>query len=172
MATAKSWDSYMDTLLTVLDEMRPKTVLEYGTGKSSQVMALYPSVELVFAIEHDKDWMQRLIAAPIYGLTIKLVENLDEYPFAFPKDTRFDLIFVDGKNRAACMNASASFLNKHGVMILHDAQRPEYQEAINVWPFKIWTDDGSTVCLMKNELTYKRLSRVLESLKNVIGVRS
>jgi predicted O-methyltransferase YrrM len=42
----------------------------------------------------------------------------------------FDVIFVDGRARNFCIEAGWALLEKGGLMIIHDAQRPMYHETI------------------------------------------
>ncbi len=43
---------------------------------------------------------------------------------------RFDLVLVDGRARSFCIAAGWDLLEPGGVLLLHDAQRPEYKEAM------------------------------------------
>jgi Methyltransferase domain len=49
---------------------------------------------------------------------------------AYPRTLglQFDLVFVDGRARCFCMREGFSMLRSGGVLVLHDAQRPEYHE--------------------------------------------
>jgi hypothetical protein len=53
-------------------------------------------------------------------------------------------------------------LNEGGVVILHDAERPNYKEMINTYKFKFWQDEGHTVVLTDNSTTAMRLSGAFE----------
>lgn len=46
----------------------------------------------------------------------------------------FDLILIDGRARNFCLTTGWECLNSGGVMLLHDAQRTEYQSAIASLP--------------------------------------
>jgi precorrin-6B methylase 2 len=170
--SASSWDSYMDTLLEVIEEIKPKTVLEFGTGKSTGIICMSPSVKKVYSVEHDRDWYKRTMANDYTNLHIKLVPIQDEYINNFPKDITYDLIFVDGGNRSHCILESKKYLDFYGAMILHDASREEYKDAIDSFMFKIWTDGGDTVTLLKDNYVYTRLHYRLDKLQNSIGVKS
>lgn len=44
---------------------------------------------------------------------------------------KFDLIIVDGRKRVRCFNLAKTLLKPGGKIILHDAWRKEYLEALN-----------------------------------------
>lgn len=154
---AKSWDSYKETLYEVLQEIKPRTILEFGSGFSTQIMALYPSVERLVSVEHDKEYYRRNLGQLQENSKLIYEPNLDVY--AKTKiDGRTDLAFVDGRNRSACLRESRSL---GCPVLLHDADRDQYREAILGYKFQIWTDDGNTVMLTDDEGVFKRMSEVL-----------
>lgn len=170
--TAKSWDSYMDTLLAILSEFKPKNILEFGSGKSTGVMAMAPSVELIHTYEHDHEYFSKFNKSAFDNLELHLIENQDEYAYHFKNKKKiYDLIFVDGVNRPRCIKESRHFLSQTGVMMLHDAAREEYEDAIKPFKYKIFTDDGHTVTLTDEEHVFDRLQTCLKGVKNIIGVK-
>jgi hypothetical protein len=50
------------------------------------------------------------------------VRKCHEYP-----DEHFDFVFVDGRARASCIKQVMSKLKKNGVLMLDNAERPQYQ---------------------------------------------
>jgi predicted O-methyltransferase YrrM len=44
--------------------------------------------------------------------------------------TSYDFILVDGRARNACIKAGYDLLTPGGVLVVHDAQRPEYRETL------------------------------------------
>ncbi len=130
---------------------RPIKALEWGTGHST----LYYASRLPFgsswdSVEHDPDWAEavqqqiKTAGLPDVKLHIRLPDaeythgkedgsfiNFRRYilcPASF--NTRFDLILVDGRARCECLAVGWDLLAPEGVMILHDAARPEYQSAL------------------------------------------
>lgn len=170
--TARSWDSYMDTLLIVLEQMLPETILEFGSGKSTGIMAMFHSVKNIYTYEHDQEYFAKFNRQAFSNLEMFFIPNQDEYAYSFRKDIRYDLIFVDGVNRARCLKESQAYLSENGVVILHDAQREEYGDAVKIYKYAIWTDMDNTVLLTDSEAAYKKLYVYLTDLKNTIGVRS
>ncbi len=159
--TASSYDSYMQTLLDVLDRFRPKNVLEYGTGKSTGVLAMHPAVEHLTSVEHDSEYLRKV---PVYeNHTLLYRPNLDEYCRTRDEGLAYDLVFVDGRERARCLAFANRIIYPDGIIMLHDAKREKYQDAINKFKFKIWSDGGHTVCLTDNEQRAAELAALLSA---------
>lgn len=172
--TASSWDSYMDTLLAVLHHLKPNHIFEFGSGKSTGIMAMAPSVESIVTVEHDHEYYAKFNRAAFDNLEMLYVPNIDEYAHAFPgfpHGRKYDLIFVDGANRSRCLRESKAYLLFDGLVLLHDAAREEYEEAIQLYKYSVFTDGGHTACLTENSEVYNKLRLILDSLKNTIGVK-
>lgn len=148
---ADTWDSYKETLQIILENLSPKKVLEWGPGHSTDIMATFRSVEQIVSIEHDRDFFEKMRTRNYPELELILEENLDLYP-DYPVTNfmgKFDLIFVDGRCRPACLLniREKGLLNPGGVVIVHDADRSEYHDQINKYPYKIFTDKGNTAAM-------------------------
>lgn len=157
---AKSLDSYKETLYALLDEFKPKSVLEWGPGLSTEILALYPSILSVRSIEHDRDFYERAMDKGLLNSEIILQEDMEKYPKEH-LGRFYDLIFVDGRNRSLCLEEASQISS---VVILHDAARGDYRPAIEKFKFRLWTDSGNTVTLTNNEETFKRISYALKTL--------
>ena len=53
------------------------------------------------------------------------VQTIDEFP-----DNSFDLVFVDGRSRAACLHHAARKVRPGGFLVLDDSNRERYQKAV------------------------------------------
>lgn len=166
--TAQSYDSYMDTLIIVMETIRPRYIFEWGSGKSTEVMSLYPSVKRIVTVEHDPEWFHKI--AKNKNISPVLQTDLSKYATEIDGEIPQDLIFVDGKNRNECLEIAPEYLAPYGVVMLHDAARREY--VTNMYPHKIYTDGGHTCTMMINKFMYDLLSSKLENLTNIIGVKS
>ncbi len=107
-------------------------MFEYGAGFSS----LYFSkrVAEITSIEYDSTWEEklkellkdcanhRLLFSPVGEDYIKAAQETGG---------NYDLILVDGRERVACFKASIEALSPHGVLILDDSDREEYQTAFS-----------------------------------------
>jgi hypothetical protein len=146
-ATASSWDSFKDALYEVLEATKPKTVFEYGPGTSTSIMAIYPSVELIDSVEHNVAWYQKYRWQMPDNVKIVYQPNMELYPETPGRVDKYDLIFVDGREREKCLYVAKARLNPDGVVILHDAERPNYQEMMRTYKFMFLRDDGHTAIL-------------------------
>lgn len=158
METASSWDSFKDALYKVLGSLNPKTVFEYGPGTSTSIMALYPSIEFIDSVEHNLAWYNKYKWEMPENVNIIFQPNMEIYPETPGRIEKYDMIFVDGREREKCLYVAKSRLNEGGVVILHDAERPNYKEPMNFYKFMFLQDDGHTAILTDNVETALRLS--------------
>ena len=141
----------------VLEAVAPKTCLEWGSGGSTRaILELLPFVERYVSVEHDEHWHAQVassikdprlslqlvasdVARPAAGKKAEIIAwdlraehdlSLMKSYVAYPRTLglTFDFILVDGRARNFCMKEGFGLLRSGGVMILHDAQRPEYRE--------------------------------------------
>jgi predicted O-methyltransferase YrrM len=105
-------------------------MFEYGAGSSTLYYAR--RVQSVVAVEHDAAFAQilsphlptnaRMIVEPAYSEAyVRAIERAGG---------PFDLIAVDGRDRVRCAEAAIPRLSADGVLVLDDAERPDYQVAI------------------------------------------
>lgn len=161
--SARSWDSFKPTLEKVLKIINPKYVFEYGPGVSTKTIAFHPGVEIVDSVEHDVAWYERHRWSMPDNVRITLQPVLEAYPETMGRTDKYDLIFVDGRERESCLYVAKSRLNDGGVVMLHDAERPAYKEIIDTYKYKFFTDNGSTVTMTDNDITAMRLEQLYEN---------
>lgn len=129
----------------------PVSVLEWGSGNSTLYFSTgLPPVSQWDSIEHNRDWALqvtrtlhrlgrediRLHYIPNSGVFRDGIDDGDytsfkEYilfPAALKK--KFDYVLVDGRARVECMLMGWEILKSNGLMILHDAEREEYNPGI------------------------------------------
>lgn len=161
LQTASSWDSFSDTLHRVLKAINPKTVFEYGPGISTKIIGVYPSVELVDSVEHNQAWYEKYKWEMTDNVQVMYQPNMELYPETPGRSDKYDLIFVDGRDREKCLYVARHRLNMDGVVMLHDAERPTYKEMIDTFRFKYFTDEGHTVTLTDSKITSMKLESAL-----------
>lgn len=132
------------TLREVLAEHQPRSILEWGPGLSTQIMReLCPDASIT-SIEHDRRWIGD-------GATYVPIPNgpseYDAWPLIHRPNEQYDLIFIDGRRRAACLLTALMVLADDGVVVLHDCKRPQYRHAIDL--FETVICNGKTVILRK-----------------------
>lgn len=149
----KQYFTYIDLLEKYLKIIEPKRILEWGPGHSTRIMITKcPKAEII-SYENEVKWFNKRNRE--FGNRVKLV--LAEAPIndrkrlAWKKYTtpsikdKFDLIFVDGRQRVQCMKTATKLLNKNGVLILHDSNRKVYKPGIEL--FDVVEKDRNTICL-------------------------
>lgn len=155
--SAKEWGSYRDTLYRILDCFRPRYIFEYGTGKSTDIFCSYPDVQKVISVEHDDAYAESIKTRLYDNHTLLVEHDLDRYAGSLQDAP--DFIFVDGRNRVACLKQA--FKVADAVVMLHDSDRAHYQEGIALFKFKFFTDDGNTVTLTNSEVKADKISEAL-----------
>lgn len=147
-------------LLAVMHALAAERCLEWGSGGSTRaVLEHCPFVQRYVSIEHDRAWYDRVrLQVPDPRLELHLVPPDGSLParsllgrkrhawnaraeierplFARYVDlpatlgVLFDLILVDGRARRFCLSAGWRLLRPGGVLVLHDAQRPQYHDVL------------------------------------------
>lgn len=159
--TARSWDSFRVPLIKVLNTLKPTTVFEYAPGESTKIIQAHESCTLIDTLEHDEAWAYKIKPHLNHKVEIYCESEGDLYPYVQGRLDRYDLIFVDGIKRIECLGVARFRVNKHGVVILHDAERTEYKKMIDSYSFKFFVDEGHTVILTNSQDTAIKLSEAL-----------
>ena len=122
----RDYGSHLPVLRTLLAQIQPHNVLEFGAGLHStpEILRRDEVVRLV-SIEPDPGWRRR-VAEHCGDRRLVLRADL-RYPIGF-----FDLIFIDngtsvGERVATIRQVLAA---EHPVTVIHDADVPEYIAAI------------------------------------------
>jgi Methyltransferase domain len=115
-------------------------VFEFGGGGST-LWFLDHDLEVV-TVEHDQAWsrvLQETAASPRWTLLVRplgidgtsYVGTIDQYP-----DAHFDLVVVDGRERARCVRASLAKIKPGGTLVVDDVDRERYARALERvgWP--------------------------------------
>ena len=153
------WDekyfTYIPLLEKYLARLKPKRILEWGPGHSTRIMITKAPKAEIISYENEAKWFHKRNRE--FGNKAKIVlaeaPTEDRKQFAWKKYTdplvegKFDLIFVDGRERVRCMKTATKLLSKNGVLILHDANRGAYREGIAL--FDIVERDRNTLCLKR-----------------------
>lgn len=119
-------------------------VFEWGAGGSTIWLAR--RAKYVVCIEQSLEWHKRVHDRLIEtGLANRVAVRLSsglELPYVAQIDpfSSFDLIIVDGKFRAQCIERSRSHVRPGGYLILDDSERRGYQEGVALlrgWDCKV-----------------------------------
>ena len=147
-------------VLAAVESVGAKTVLEWGSGGSTRaLLGECPFIERYVSIEHHKIWCEKVRSIvtdprlelyevePDEGMGTDTPSREEEIAWAaraerdpammasyigFPRtlEITFDLILVDGRARRLCLQEGFQLLRPGGVILLHDAQREDYHDAL------------------------------------------
>ena len=134
----------IDFLIDFFSKNPNPKILEFGSGCSTAFFAKYlgDSGQLV-TIEHNLAWYKQVQAYlntsyVSHQVDLRLVTR--DYYLECEKflPNYFDLVFIDAKDRMACLKAAKSIVRPGGIVILDDSQmRAKYQQADQImhdWP--------------------------------------
>lgn len=138
------------------EKIKPKNILEWGPGYSTKMfLDLCPEARIA-SVEHSEEWANKwkkeiqhknlsiiLIEAPEDDRTDERWNNYTN-PL---KTSKFDLIFVDGRERVRCLKSALNMVKPNGVVILHDGEREEYREGTRL--YDVVEVEHDTICLKK-----------------------
>jgi hypothetical protein len=147
-------------VLAVLYALQPARCLEWGSGGSTQsFLANCPFVREWVSVEHDAHWAKQVREA-LSDPRLSLHHVAPDRPLAgekhseaemnrwnaraehepelmasyvgFPRSLSgsFDFVLVDGRARRFCIAEGFQLLRAGGVLVLHDAQREDYHDAL------------------------------------------
>ena len=82
-------------------------------------------------VEHDREWFDEVARVAPENVTLQHRNaGPDYWEAAVRAETRFDLILVDGLERARCLASTAPALSKAGVVLLDDSHREACRSAV------------------------------------------
>ena len=138
----------IDAMATVIEEIRPTKVLEYGAGASSLYWPnRYSFIKLWVAVEHQLDWALRVTSQErVESLQVILVFDNEWTSYTQPPKgmAPFDLIIVDGVFRKRCIEEAHKYLSPGGVVLVHDASRKDFQGLETLFPHSEMLTVGNT----------------------------
>lgn len=139
----------LDIINEALASLRPARCLEWGAGYSTRYFPpKLPALASWTSIEHNTAWFEQVRAMPLDPRValVSVPPDHGEYPNTSREGTyedfrsyvdfpatlggRFDFIFIDGRARAACLDQAFHLVAERGLVILHDANRDYYVEAL------------------------------------------
>lgn len=128
---------YMENLLQRKDKIK---VLEWGSGYSTNYFTrLLDAVGVEYewtSMEHDPGWYNHVKKLCGDNPRIRLIlAQKDSKEYLEPKG-KYDLIYVDGRNRVKCLEYAKNIIKKGGVVLLHDAERERYHKAFEGYDWR------------------------------------
>lgn len=143
--------SFIPLLKKYLDLTKPKLILEWGPGVSTEIMMRHCPDAQIHTIEHDQKYFQQWRERFRDNSNIHVYFiPLDKYaimPLFFRERGKFDFVFVDGRKRVACMQVALKVAKSGAIIMLHDSERPHYAEGKAL--FRIVEESDGTAVMKK-----------------------
>lgn len=146
------FNSFEPLLRKWLKETQPKQILEFGPGRSTEIMVEECPTAKIYSLETDEKWYHRYFkkyeSNPNVNVILVPPTLLADLPRNWKK--MFDFVFVDGlcDMRVACLRTASSLLLSEGVVLLHDSERAKYREGVALFA-KVEERDGTLVMRRK-----------------------
>lgn len=134
----KTDHSFEPLLRKWLKNINPSSVLEWGPGKSTKIIHNECPNSKILSIENNKDYWAKMAAEHPYSEII--FSSIPSYgpsdyscwPLIHRKE-KYDLIFIDGRQRVSCLVSSMYLISESGVIIIHDSERIQYKHGISLF---------------------------------------
>lgn len=159
---ARSTDSFKPTLELILKHFQVKNCFEWGPGRSTELFLSHGCNTT--SVEHDQYYFKMVKENYKVGNAHLIFEDDENfYPYVNGDYVPYDLVLVDGRMRVPCIKHAKLITKFNGFVILHDAERQEYQDAMNLFDYRFYTDNENTAVLIKDEHVAAKLERLLSS---------
>lgn len=170
-------------LLAIVHALAPKRCLEWGSGGSTRaLLERCPFIEQYVSVEHDGEWYKQ-VRQQVHDPRLDLHHVAPDKPMGpgqhshpeivawdanaevdrevlaqyigYPATLgqEFDFVLVDGRARRFCLAAGWELLRRGGVMVLHDAQRTQYHDAVQALGPALFLEPWKQgqICLMRKD---------------------
>jgi hypothetical protein len=147
-------------LLAIVHAIAPRHCLEWGSGGSTRaLLERCEFIDTYHSVEHDGEWADKVrkhVQDPRLSLhhvaadkplgagrhaeaeIVAWDARAEQDPTILASYVRFpstlgrafDFVLVDGRARRFCLKAGFELLRPGGVIVLHDAQREQYHDAV------------------------------------------
>jgi LPS sulfotransferase NodH len=161
---------YVSELCRILDTYvggKAQSVLEWGTGLTTQILAEYGqrvwNTELLLTIDHSQTYQNAVFAnrsKPSFVM-LKCLDrvgptrsnsdqelNYSTFPLSLKKT--FDIILIDGRRRMECAFIAATLCHEKTLVILHDYRRARYQPVLALFDV---VEDGAQFRVLRIKST-------------------
>ena len=127
---------FVPVLEKYLPEINPAKIMEWGPGRSTQVMLeTCPNASIV-TVDHKEKWYKK--AAARFGgyenvevLLQQTHRKKSKYAVCAYDYAPFDFAFVDGRRRVECVFVALDTVKPGGIIMLHDSDRLQYRRIID-----------------------------------------
>lgn len=97
------------------------SILEWGIGNSSLFFS--KRCKTIFSVEHNKEWFDLISGSMPANAQAVLASETEYQNIPYQQNQKFDIIVVDGINRAACVLTAVNLLKETGFIIFDNSER-------------------------------------------------
>jgi hypothetical protein len=123
--------SFRSYLAELVSFAQPRNTLEFGPGASSRIILRHSRSKLI-SLATDAGQYQRARRS-IRDERFDLRYAPEPGALAQLTGRRFDLIFVDAGDRVQNLLGARGLLEEDGILVLHDAHRPDYLPGVRCY---------------------------------------
>ena len=134
---------------------------------STKTISEHPAVFSLDSVEHNPEWVDKVGGQNLRNVNLIYEPHCELYYLVGGRYDKYSLIFVDGILREKCLDKAKDMLEESGIVILHDAERTEYQQEVQKYRYRFWRDCGHTVVLTDNYDTAELLDTIFYGVPNV-----
>ena len=161
------------------DIVKPLNIVEWGPGESTQFLLdntqaqissweNHPSYSKT-AIERFKDKDRVTIHQSFSNSGNGKNTAYCNAPMLKFLYNSLEFIFVDGRQRADCMICAYHLISDTGIVILHDDQRPAYDEGRNLFPYSFRSAETITGVYSKDKNIIQKIEQLFDISQVPIG---
>jgi len=122
------WFTYPAVDFLLRADLSGLRVFEYGSGASTLFFAR--KVGEILSVDHDDMWSRRVAKRISPPHQVICRPRGDLYTREIEKHGKFDIVVIDGVDRAQCALVALKCLTPEGVMIWDDAARADFRESL------------------------------------------
>lgn len=126
-------DKEIEIIEYIIENMKPKSVLEWGSGNSTLHFSKSKHIISWLSIEHNGHYVEYLKDKTEPKVNVIWADKEWYVDSVKLIGKKYDLIIVDGEQRELCVKTAFDILNDGGLILLHDSGRQEYQEFIRMY---------------------------------------
>ncbi len=122
--TLSGFHTHLPVLERILEEKKPKIIVEDGGGEYSTKLFIESGAESIMTVEEDEDWFEKLKSQFPYDSHENwlILKKWTSILFGVTPD----LVFIDGKKETRCERANDAFRAKVPIVVIHDTEFTEF----------------------------------------------
>ncbi|MBW8034173.1 MAG: hypothetical protein FVQ79_00460 [Planctomycetes bacterium] len=130
--TSSGFHTHLPVLERILEEKKPKIIVEDGGGEYSTKLFIESGAESIMTVEEDEDWFEKLKSQFPYDSHENwlILKKWTSILFAVVPD----LVFIDGKKETRAERANDAFRKKVPIVVIHDTEFKEFYSLDKLHP--------------------------------------